>query len=235
MAAALAYSEAVTALAPDVYYHMDETSGLYLDSIGGARGMTLAGTGSTRGVPGLIADSAAALRMNGSGTCYRNVEAWMTPPTGRWTLSAIFKATAYGRQICGCINASSPAYKLLMLRDNVAGPTFDYGAIAVQAQIASSLRTVVDSTKVAPYNNWSPLNVLLHGLARFDGTNLQVFRNGVLQATGSFGALTGTVGVGMGICTSGSQAFMGDVDEFFYMGRAITDLEIETIIGAYLS
>lgn len=136
-------------------------------------------------------------------------------PTSQITLDAWVKITDVAdERIIDKITANSPDGYLLDL-------------------INARPRVIIGSTLVTS-NNQIPLNTFVHLAGTYDGAQVRLYVNGVLDASA---ALTGAIPTNnsplrIGADSNGLNQFNGLIDEVEIFNRALTQTEIQSIVNA---
>ncbi len=212
------YRASVLSDSPLGYWRLGESSGsLAKDETGLADG-TYAGSGVTLGVPGVVSgDSNSAARFDGiSGSMSASVgsnpntftaEAWFRPAS----VSTADNSAVMGKAFSGTGSYWAVTYQGGKLALIVADTT-----------AASGRRTISGATSVSDPTKWYLVD------ATFDGSTAKLYLNGVLDGSGTVGALynPGNYPLSVGVANERGY-FAGSVDDVSYFGSALSQTRIQ--------
>lgn len=225
----MTYSSEVLADSPAYFLRFGESSGNFLDSSGNGRDFSVGGSAGTRAATGLlVGDANAGFSVDSTSFslhAYRNYESAMNPSS--FTMAVIVKPVtrASAREWYTIARRSSGGFWLAL--QQISGDTYkvyaawDTAAGSKTVQSASSF-LITASPK---------LNIQL----TYDGTNVKLWVNGILEGTTASGAVSwGTGGLAVGTWDSSNYTypFQGTIDEFSLTPTALSDARLKARYGA---
>jgi hypothetical protein len=214
------FSSLILSDSPVAYWKLDEASGaMMLDSTANAHNGTYTGVGITYQAVGAILPNPdfAALFNGSSGASTVPNNAALNPPAV--SAEAWFYPTSYGTTYARILDKGGDC--------DGGGYDLEFNAVGLNGVRwviwDVSTPTNLDSDAVVPLNQWT------HVVGTFDGTNMKMYVNGVLQsahptATMSVNGQALTIAVENGTCTE--NYFPGRLDELAIYDHVLTAVQV---------
>jgi hypothetical protein len=222
-AAVTSYDQVVLADSPAAYWRLGESSGTAAaDSSGNGNGGSYAG-GVTLGAPALITDPNTSASFDGADDRMYFSDSTSLSPTAAISLEAWIRPDVVPTTPGSGWNLVSKWNTALLYLSGGASPKFVFTLF--DSATSSYSAAVVSTTTVATATTY-------HVVGTYNGANLRIYVNGVLESTVARSGLVNDSSFGGALAGGGwgtlpSPAFRGRLDEIAIYGSALSAVRVQ--------